>query len=152
MGICKQCNKEYDAKRSTSLYCSAKCKQDSYRNKDKVVTVTPVTLSDNSVTLRNAKTVTVTNLELCQYCGKELPKLMEHRLSPGACLVCSIEQPNKPAPPASLGHTVSSTPISTSTHKLTVMERLFYRPADKLMPGQHNFVSLPGRACYGVYE
>lgn len=31
------------------------------------------------------------------------------------------------------------------TGKMTVMERLFYRP------GQRNFVSLPGRACYGVY-
>ena len=31
---------------------------------------------------------------------------------------------------------------------LTVMERLFYRPASELNPGEHNFVSLPGRACY----
>ncbi len=30
------------------------------------------------------------------------------------------------------------------TGKMTVMERLFYRP------GQRNFVSLPGRACHGV--
>lgn len=33
----------------------------------------------------------------------------------------------------------------TGNHKMTAMERLFYRP------GQTNFVSLPGRACYGVY-
>lgn len=33
---------------------------------------------------------------------------------------------------------------------LTVMERLFYRPANKLGIGEHNFVSLPGQACYGV--
>ena len=35
---------------------------------------------------------------------------------------------------------------------LTVMERLFYRPAHKLKAGEHNFVSLPGRACYRVYK
>ena len=35
--------------------------------------------------------------------------------------------------------------------RMTVMERLFYRPADRLRDGEHNFVSLPGRACYGVY-
>ena len=34
--------------------------------------------------------------------------------------------------------------------KMTVMERLFYRPAHLLKPGETNFVSLPGRACYGV--
>lgn len=32
------------------------------------------------------------------------------------------------------------------TGKMTVMERLFYRP------GQRNFVSLPSRACYGVCQ
>lgn len=41
---CKQCNTEYEAKRATSLYCSTKCKQLSYRNK-------PVTVTDESVTL-----------------------------------------------------------------------------------------------------
>ena len=34
--------------------------------------------------------------------------------------------------------------------QMTVMERLFYRPAHLLKPGETNFVSLPGRACYGV--
>lgn len=29
-------------------------------------------------------------------------------------------------------------------YQMTIMERLFYRP------GQTNFVSLPGRACYGA--
>lgn len=36
-------------------------------------------------------------------------------------------------------------PLNTKGFRLTVMERLFYRP------GRHNFVSLPGRACHGVY-
>ena len=37
------------------------------------------------------------------------------------------------------------------TGSMTVMERLFYRPANELKPGEHNFASLPGRACHGVY-
>lgn len=39
----------------------------------------------------------------------------------------------------------------TGNHKMTVMERLFYKPVDQLLPGETNFVSLPGRACYGVH-
>ena len=35
-------------------------------------------------------------------------------------------------------------------YKMTVMERLFYRPAYMLKSGETNFVSLPGWACYGV--
>ena len=46
---CLKCGKDYEPKRSTSKYCSSKCKQASYRNKVSVtqpeVTVTPVTLS-----------------------------------------------------------------------------------------------------------
>jgi hypothetical protein len=145
---CKQCNAEYEAKRSTSLYCSPKCKQDFYRNR---MTET-VTLRAKSVTLKNAKPVTVTDLEKCQYCGTDLPKLQRPRRSVGDCYSCAIDQPSKPQPCASEGHTVSSTPIKDSCHSLTVMERLFYRPASQLKPGEHNFVSLPGRACYGVFE
>jgi len=37
-------------------------------------------------------------------------------------------------------------------YQMTVMERLFYRPASKLKPGETNFISLPGRACYGVTQ
>ena len=36
-------------------------------------------------------------------------------------------------------------------YQMTVMERLFYRPANELKQGEHNFVSLPGRVCYGVH-
>ncbi len=53
MANCKQCGQEYEAKRSTSHYCSPKCKQEFYRNR--MSTVTP-----KSVTLRPAKPVTVT--------------------------------------------------------------------------------------------
>jgi hypothetical protein len=35
------------------------------------------------------------------------------------------------------------------TASMTVMERLFYRSACRLDRNEHNFVSLPGRACYG---
>jgi hypothetical protein len=41
MAKCKQCGKEYEAKRSTSSYCSPKCKQTVYRNR----IPEPVTLS-----------------------------------------------------------------------------------------------------------
>ena len=54
MANCKQCGQEYEAKRSTSHYCSPKCKQEFYRNRMTPVTVTPVTL-------RDAKPVTVTS-------------------------------------------------------------------------------------------
>ncbi len=56
-------------------------------------------------------------------------------------------------------------------YRMTVVERLFYKPAGELKAGrraqgrpassrqagelkagQYNFVSLPGWACYGVYE
>lgn len=45
------------------------------------------------------------------------------------------------------------TPNEASKHvRMTVMERLFYQPAHKLNLGEHNFVSLPGCACYGIYN
>lgn len=44
------------------------------------------------------------------------------------------------------------TPRVTGGYEMTVMEQLFYRPIDQLMPDQHNFVSKSGMACYGVYE
>lgn len=39
----------------------------------------------------------------------------------------------------------------TGNYRMTVMERLFYKPADQLLTGDTNFMSLRGRACYGVY-
>ena len=127
---CKQCNKEYEGKRSTSKYCSAKCRKLAFQTDAKV------SVPGNE---QNAK-------ELCQYCGADLPALSRPRRSPGACYPCAIAQLSKPR-----DNTLSSQPTLHTSHKLTVMERLFYRPAKDLLPGQTNFVSLPGRACYGVY-
>lgn len=57
MAQCKQCGREYEAKRSTSSYCGPKCKQAFYRNRMNNDNVTPVTVSSN-------KSVTVT--EQCE--------------------------------------------------------------------------------------
>ena len=54
MAECKQCGTDYEAKRSTSSYCSPKCKQEFYRNRMKGVTVT-------LVTAKETKNVTVTD-------------------------------------------------------------------------------------------
>lgn len=44
------------------------------------------------------------------------------------------------------------TPNESAKHvRMTVMERLFYRPAHMLISGEYNFVSKPYCACYGVY-
>ncbi len=131
MAKCKQCGKEYEAKRSTSVYCGPKCKQEFYRNRMNPV----VTVSPELVTLSKPHRVTVTDLELCQYCSTSLPALQKPRQHPGACYPCAIRQPRK---------TVDHTYTLKHTDKMTVMERLFYRP------GQRNFVSVPGRACHGV--
>lgn len=48
MANCVICGAEYKAKRVTSRYCSVKCKQTSYRNKDSVTTKPrPVTVTNN---------------------------------------------------------------------------------------------------------
>jgi len=70
MAECKQCGNEYEAKRKTSKYCSAKCKQLAYRNKDRV---TPVTVTPLSVTPVIPQSVTVTEQPVYKY-GGELTK------------------------------------------------------------------------------
>ena len=135
MNRCVECGKEYDAKRSTSKYCSPKCRHESYLNR---------TSNAKPISNANAKNITLSNnanFEACRYCGQALPRLSRPRQYPGACYPCAIAQPSKPR-----DNILSSKPTLHTTHKLTVMERLFYRS------GQHNFVSLPGRACYGVYK
>ena len=92
MSKCVQCGKEYEAKRSTSSYCSAKCKQEFYRNR---ITVTPVTVKSVSVTDDTVKSFSVTDLEKCRYCGVLLPKLLKPRKYPGACYKCALEHPTK---------------------------------------------------------
>ena len=114
--------------------CSSKCRKAQSRT---------VTNNTNS----KCDTPSVTSLENCQYCGKPLPALQNPRQHPGACYPCAIEQPSKPR-----DCSLTSTPAYHTNQKLmTVMERLFYRPASQLKPGEHNFVSLPGRACHGVH-
>lgn len=152
MAKCKQCGTEYEAKRSTSSYCGPKCKQEFYRNRiPKSVTVSP-----ESVTLRDAKSVTVTKGK-CWCCGATIAKILV------CCQECawSGRAAAKRAgayPPLLTDrtpdqmHTDLHTLRPTGNHKMTVMERLFYRPASQLLSGQTNFVSLPGRACYGVYD
>ena len=82
--------------------------------------------------------------ERCQYCGCGLPALQRPRQYPGSCYRCAMEQPAKSV--QSNGEQYY-TPVFIG--KMTIMEQLFYRPV--LKPGQTNFVSLPGRACYGVH-
>ena len=128
MAKCMYCSEKHDRK---GKYCSDVCKQRDYRRR----TVTPtVTVEPESVTVDP----TVTNP--CKYCGKQLEfAILE------CCYKCAINRPASSVSPARDGHTLSSRPALEFTGKMTVMERLFYRP------GQRNFVSLPGRACYGVH-
>lgn len=56
MNKCVICGKEYESSRTTSKYCSVKCKQSGYRNKQGKVSVTNVTVTDDKVTVtRDAK-------------------------------------------------------------------------------------------------
>ncbi len=125
---CLQCGVEYEGRRSTSKYCGANCKQDFYRNRMSPV----VTLTPESVTVKNAKSVTVKNGK-CWCCGKSINSLL---VCCGECSWTGRARATRRGEPESSG----------GSHRLTVMERLFYRP------GETNFVSLPGRACYGVFE
>ena len=48
MAICKQCNKEFEAKRADAVYCSANCRVTANRVTDKSVTDNPpVCVTDN---------------------------------------------------------------------------------------------------------
>lgn len=126
-------------------YCSDKCRKQYVR----ALKANGINTEQTDKRTGNLQTDTDkrTSLEQCRYCGVDLPKLSRPRRSPGACYPCAIAQPSKPR-----DNSLSSQPAMHTTHSMTVMERLFYRPADQLKPGQYNFVSLPGRACYGVYE
>ena len=135
MAKCKNCGQDYKAN-GRSLYCSPACKQTFYRNRMKPLIVTPVTIEPKRVTIAT----NVTNP--CKYCGKQLEYAILE-----CCYKCAIDRPAKPVSPAKDGHILSSRPALEFTGKMTVMERLFYRPQS----GQTNFMSLPGRACYGVY-
>ena len=149
---CKQCGKEYEAKRSTSVYCGPKCKQEFYRNR-----MSP------AVTVRNAKAVTVTEqgnanqLKANQAMpnmrrGKDIQCFADLSPSVQASINRISDSPEEKRRRTGMAiryqHLFPDRYHATGvvfTLKMTVMERLFYRP------GQCNFVSLPGRACHGVY-
>ena len=86
----------------------------------------------------------------CEYCLAEYDaKRSTSRFCGPKCKQAFYRNRMKP------GVTLRDAKVVTVTGKpksyqMTVMERLFYRPAHLLKPGETNFVSLPGRACYGV--
>lgn len=69
--------------------CSDKCKQIAYRNRKQGATVT-------SVTPATVTKPTVTDLELCRYCRKPLPKLGRPRRYTGACYECALANADRP--------------------------------------------------------
>ena len=156
MANCKQCNKDYQAT-GRSLYCSPACKQTFYRNRAANVTAKRVTIASKSVTMTTFKAIVTpaTIKGRCWCCGATIAKILV------CCQECawSGRAAAKRAaayPPLLTDRTPDQmhTDLHTlrpTNHKMTVMERLFYRPASQLLPGQTNFVSLPGRACHGVY-
>ena len=141
MSKCLQCGEEYESKRSTSEYCSIKCKSAFYRNR----------MKPDTVMLDTLKSDTVTDLEKCRYCGIALRPLQNPRKYPGACYECAIKQPAKPVQPANEGHILASRPALEFTGKLTAFEREHYKPASELKPGEYNPVSKPGDEHYGIY-
>lgn len=140
MANCKQCGKEYEAKRNTSHYCSPKCKQEFYRNRMSTVTPKPVTV-------RPVKPVTVTKGK-CWCCGKSIAPILV------CCQDCawSGKAAAKRAgayPPLITDRTHNQMELSiltaktTGGYELTGYEREHYKPASELKPGQYNPVSKP---------
>ena len=148
MAKCKQCGKEYKAN-GRSLYCSPACKQTFYRNRLINVTAHRVTIDDNKpVTIAKGK---------CWCCGKDIAPILVccqdcawsgKAAAKRAGVYPSLLTDRTPDQMETDLHTLRP----TGNHRMTVMERLFYRPAHQLLPGETNFVSLPGRACYGIKE
>ncbi len=65
-----KCERELIGRQTT--YCSDKCRKSQSRTKSRI---------DESRT----------NLELCRYCGNDLPRLEKSRQHPGACLDCVMK-------------------------------------------------------------
>lgn len=148
MGViaeCEYCLGEYDAKRSTSRFCSPKCKQAFYRNRMFSVT-------DQSVTLKPIEPVTVTRGK-CWCCGKAIEPIL------ACCQECawSGKAAAKRAgayPPLLTDRTPKQMETDLNTlkltggYKLTDFERKHYKPVAELVPGQHNPISKPGDSHY----
>lgn len=136
MAKCKQCRRDYEAKRSTSSYCSPKCKQEFYRNR-----------MPKLVTLRDAKPVTVTKGK-CWCCNADI------ELGLVCCGPCawSGKAAAKRAgayPPLLTDRTPDQMEADLHTTKLTGgyqmtdYEREHYVPASQLKAGQYNPASKP---------
>ena len=141
MAICKKCGKGYEANRSTSSYCSSKCKQEFYRNR-----------MTKPVTLRDAKPVTVTSGK-CWCCGKDIEPILV------CCQECawSGKAAAKRAgsyPPLLTDRTPDQMETDlhalklTGGYKLTDYEREHYKPASELDKVKFNPVSKPGDSHY----
>jgi len=80
---CIVCGKVISKKART---CSTKCRQRASRS---------VTASVTDVTVSRCDKPSVTDLELCRYCGEPLLALAKPRRWAGACYDCAIKQPHK---------------------------------------------------------
>jgi hypothetical protein len=143
MAKCKNCGKDYEAN-GRSLYCSPSCKQTFYRNRIAIVTRQSVTIADKSVTIAKGK---------CWCCGTDISPMLV------CCQECAwsgkaAAKRSGAYPPLLTDRTPDQMEVdivtakTTGGYKMTVMERLFHKPIEQL---ETNFISLPGRACYGVY-
>ena len=129
------------ANKKHRLYCNDKCRKAYKRSisgqskADKSNTDTPEIKSGQANT---------DNLEQCQYCGVDLPKLQQPRRYVGACYTCSLKQVTKR----------SETCDPHFTGKLTDYEAEHYKPASELHAHEFNPVSKPGRcrACGEVID
>jgi hypothetical protein len=81
----------------------------------------------------------------CPCCGKTFPKFMKEEYTSHIKNCPAFRSGIMPAEV----YDEMEQGCNKPKFRLTVMERLFYRPASELRSGEHNFVSLPGRACYG---
>ena len=147
MANCKQCGKEYESKRSTSSYCSSKCRHEFYRNR--MSNAKPISNANaKNVTLSNNAKISGT----CWCCGKSIEPILV------CCQECawSGEAAVKRAgayPPLLTDLTPGQmeTDLHTlklsSDYKMTDFEREHYRSANQLQ-GQYNPVSKPGDDDY----
>ena len=157
MAKCKQCGKEYEAKRSTSVYCSPKCKQAFYRNR-----------IPKDVTIEPSKSVTVTTLKVttkpmavkgrCWCCGKTIAPILV------CCQECAWSGRAKAKragayPPLLTDRTPKEMEtdlhsLKFTNYKMTDYEREHYKPTEQLLPAtkttraEVNPVSKPGDEHY----
>ena len=158
MAKCKQCGKEYEAKRSTSKYCDDACRLVAFKNAKEI----------NEK--RNAKKQQVETLNKCQYCGKDLPALENPRKFPGTCLDCAIKQPAKASHRLDPRFTGTMPGMDTSSHQPVsfglencecghcqavknsgshhTLNHGPYKTATQLSPSELNRVPLPGDVDY----